>query len=189
MLSLAEIEQMTRERGEGWAYPHARRLLALAEQIAGGLNYQRDWLAYAALLHDWGAFPSYRQPGVDHALLSKEIAEREILPFTGLPPAAISAILAAIELHDYRDLRPATCPEALLLREADMLDFLGPLGVAREFAWGPNNLQKVITRIHARMAGIRGRFTLPIAQEMAEQRLGEMQALLERLNQESFGFL
>jgi hypothetical protein len=120
---------------------------------------------------------------------SKEIAESKILPFTNLPPAAVSAILEAIELHDYRDLRPTLSPEALLLREADMLDFLGPLGVAREFAWGPNNLQKVISRIHARMEGIRGRFTLPTAQAMAEQRMVEMQALLERLDQESFGFL
>ena len=188
-LTPAEIERMTREQGEGWAYPHVQRVLVLGEQIAGNLAYQRDWFWYAAFLHDWGAFPCYRQSGIEHALRSREIAECEILPYTSLPPAAIGPVLEAIERHDYRDQRSTTCPEALLLREADFLDFLGPLGIAREFAWGPNNLAKVITRINARMTAIRGRFTLPAAQAMAEIRFRDMEALLAQLDQESFGFL
>jgi hypothetical protein len=40
-------------------------------------------------------------------------------------------LLETIELHDYRDMRPTQSNEALLLREADMLEFLGLIGMAR----------------------------------------------------------
>ena len=189
MITKTDIEQMTRDNGEAWAYPHVRRLLELATRIAGDLDYQPDWFWFAAYLHDWGAFPRYRKPGYDHALRSREIAETEILPYCSLPAEAISRILEAIEYHDYRDQRPIVCPEALLLREADFLDFIGPLGVARDLAWGPNDLPKVITRIHSRMDLIRGRFTLPAAHVIADHRRVEMEAILQRIEQESFGFL
>jgi hypothetical protein len=38
---------------------------------------------------------------------------------------------------------------------------LGVVGVAREFAWGPNTLSVCYERILARCAGLAGRFTLP----------------------------
>jgi len=188
-ITRSDIEQWTRERGEGWAYSHVQRVIALGQQIAGDLPVNMDWFWYAAFLHDWGAFPCYRQPGGDHALRSAEVVRDEILAGLDLPAKGVAAVLEAIERHDYRDTRPTNCPEALLLREADFLDFLGPVGVAREFAWGPNDLQKVIKRIHGRMDGIRGRFILPAAQVLAETRLAEMENLLARLEQDSFGFL
>lgn len=188
-MNRAEIERLTKTFGEGWAFPHVQRVSRLAERISGSLSYNPDWFWYAAYLHDWGAFPRYRLPGVDHALRSRQVAESEILPACGLPAEALPVILEAIEKHDYRDPRPVNSTEALLLREADFLDFLGPVGVAREFAWGPNDLGKVIQRIRGRIAGVRGRFTLPLAQEIAEQRILEMESLLIRLEEDSQGYL
>jgi uncharacterized protein len=185
----ADIERWTRERGEAWAYPHVQRVLFLAEQIAGDLPVQMDWFWYAAYLHDWGAFPCCRQPGVEHAVQSARIARHEILPWTNLPEEAVQAVLEAIEYHDYRDVRPVSSSEAILLREADFLDFLGTVGIIRDFAWGPNDLRQVTARIRSRMKAIRGRFTLPAAQAIAETRLSAMEALLTQLEQESCGYL
>lgn len=184
-----EIVLLTKSLGEGWAFPHVQRVSRLAERISGSLSYHPDWFWYAVHLHDWGAFPRYRLPGVDHALRSRQVAESEVLPGCGLPAEAVAVIVEAIEKHDYRDPRPVDSHEALLLREADFLDFLGPVGVAREFAWGPNNLARVIERIRARIAGIRGRFVLPLAQEIAESRILEMENLLIRLEEDSEGYL
>ena len=78
---------------------------------------------------------------------------------------------------------------ALLLREADWLDMLGVIGIARELAWGPNNLQKCYDRIVARRAGIQGRLTIPKAQELADLRIARMRNVLELLWEESFGIL
>jgi uncharacterized protein len=189
LLSLYEIEQLTQEYGEGWGYPHARRLIWLVDQIDAGIEYDRLALEYAIYLHDWGAFQRFARSGVEHALRSRQIAETEILPLTNLNPDQKSVILDAIEWHDYRNPCPVASEEALLLREADMLDFLGVTGVVREFAWGPNDLMKCYQRILHRREGIRGRFRIPAAMILAEVRLERMGHFLDLLLEESSGFL
>jgi hypothetical protein len=70
-----------------------------------------------------------------------------------------------------------------------MLEFLGMIGMAREFARGPKDVGVCYRRILDRRAGIEGRFTLPRAREIAEIRLERMAQCLEWLTQESFGSL
>lgn len=189
LITLQEIEQITVDEGERWGYPHVRRVLALAQQIDDGLAYDADVFAYAVYLHDWGAFPRWRQAGVDHALRSRQVAEQEILPFTALSPTQAAEVLEAIERHDFRDLRLVTSTLALLLREADWLDMLGAIGVARELAWGPNDLPAVMERIRMRRRIIPPRLTLPAAQVLAMPRVSEMDRWLGQLEAEGLGFL
>ena len=188
-MDLEQIKQSTLELGQGWGFAHATRVQKLIDLIGAELVYDKDVLPYAVYLHDWGAFPKYARPGLDHARRSRQIAETEILPNTHLSVAAQAIVADAIELHDYRDRRPHTSIESLLLREADWLDMLGVIGISREFAWGPNNLQKCYERILARRAGIQGRLTIPKAQELAELRIARMGNMLELLQEESFGIL
>lgn len=188
-MNLQDIKHMTGEYGEGWALQHVHRNLKLIERIGAGMESDHEALEYAVYLHDWGAFPRFRRPGTDHALRSKEVAEREILPHTSLNPAQKQIVLEAIETHDYRNMLPVCSTEGLLLREADGLEFLGSIGIAREFAWGSNNLRPVLDRIIARREGFRGRFTLPAAQQIAEERLDRMNRIMSWINEESFGVL
>lgn len=188
-MDINDLQRMTDENGEGWAGPHARRLFKLIDQIDAGLSYDREALSYAVWLHDWGAFPQYFRAGIDHGLRSRQVAETEILPQIRLTEQQKKIILDAIEYHDYRCVLPAGTQEAILLREADFLDFLGAIGTAREFAWGPQQLKKVISRIKSRRDGIRGRFTIPAAQIIAEKRLARMETILEWIDEESLGEL
>ncbi len=188
-LSLADIQKLTKEYGEAWAVAHVQRLLKLIEQIGTGLEYDSQVIIWAVYLHDWGAFPKYYQKNLDHALISKQIVETEIFPLVDLPTDVKAKVLEAIELHDLRDPRPASTTEALLLREADFLDFLGAIGVAREFARGPKDLQKTYQQILKRKELLRGRFTIPLAQKMAGERMARMEAFLDALLEESYGFL
>ena len=188
-LTLDNIIQMTFDVGEGWAVAHAKRLIELGKEIGADLPYDRQVFAMAAYLHDWGAFPKYAQRNVEHAVRSRQVVETEILPLLDLAQAQREALLDAIELHDYRDTRPATCNEALLLREADMLEFLGMIGMARDFARGPRNVETCYKRILSRRYEIQGRFTLPRAQEIASLRLQRMETSLGWLLEESFGAL
>lgn len=98
-------------------------------------------------------------------------------------------LLETIELHDYRDQRPTRSNEALLLREADMLEFLGMIGMACEFARGPKDLETTYKRILSRRKNIPGRFTLPAAQEIARVRLERMETSLQWLKEAGFGTL
>lgn len=188
-MNIDDVIQLTQQYGEGWAVSHAQRILKLIDLIGADLEYDRTLLTYAAYLHDWGAFPKFQQAGVEHAIRSRQVAETEILPQTDLPQPQIDLILEAIEKHDYRDQRSVCSNEALLLREADFLEFLGAIGIAREFARGPKDLRKCYNRVRDRQAGIRDRLSLPKAKVVAEQRLAEMDRFLDLMNAESFGLL
>jgi len=188
-LTLDDIIQLTFDVGEDWAVAHAKRLLELGRQISADLPYDGQILELAAYLHDWGAFPKYTQKNVEHAIRSRQVVQKEILPFLDLTPAHGDVLLETIELHDYRDRRPTKSSEALLLREADMLEFLGMMGMARDFARGPRNVETCYKRILSRRREIEGRFTLPKAQEIACIRLERMDRCLQWLLEESFGVL
>ncbi len=188
-LTLDDIIQMTLEVGEDWAVAHAERLLKLIQQIGVDIPFDYQIMKFAAYMHDWGAFPKYIQKNVEHAVRSRQVVEEEILPQLGLTAEQQDILLEAIELHDYRDLRPTKSNEALLLRDADMLEFLGVIGMARDFARGPRNVDVCYKRILSRRAVIQSGFTLPRAQEIAKVRLARMQQCFEWLNEESFGVL
>jgi hypothetical protein len=186
-LTLDTIIQMTREFGEGWAVPHAKRLIELVNQISVDVSYNLHIMELATYMHDWGAFPVYIQKDVEHAVRSRQVVESDILPRLPLTAGQKEILLETIELHDYRDMRPTKSNEALLLREADMLEFLGMMGMAREFARGPKNVETCYRRILSRRDGIRERFTLPQAKEIAKVRLERMKTCLEWLVEDSFG--
>jgi HD superfamily phosphodiesterase len=188
-LTLDDIIQMTLDVGEDWAVSHAERLLVLIDQISPDISYNFQVMEFAAYLHDWGAFPRYTQKNVEHAIRSRQVVEEEVLSQLDLTPAQKNILLEAIELHDYRDTRPAKSNEALLLREADMLEFLGMIGMAREFARGPKDLEICYRRILSRRDGIQGRLTIPSAQQIAKVRFERMEQCLVWLEQESFGTL
>jgi uncharacterized protein len=188
-LTLDDIIQMTLQAGEDWAVAHASRLLELIKQIGADLPYDEHVMKLATYMHDWGAFPRYIEKDIEHAVRSRQVVEAEILPWLDLTRAQKEILLEAIELHDYRDVRQPKSNEALLLREADMLEFLGAIGMARDFARGPRNLQISYRRIQDRRYGIQGRFTLPRAQKIAQIRLERMSQSLQWLYEESFGVL
>jgi uncharacterized protein len=189
MLTIDDIIQMTLQIGEGWATTHAWRLMELIREIGQDMVYDEQTLTLAAYLHDWGAFPLYFEEGIEHALRSRQVVEAEILPRLDISQSSGQVLLEAIELHDYRDYRQPKSTEALLLREADMLEFLGTIGMAREFARGPNDVAVCYHRILARRAGIEARFSLPRALNIAQTRLERMNQCLDWLQEESFGML
>lgn len=188
-LTLDDIIQMTLQAGENWALAHAKRLLELIKQIGVDLLYDPQVMELATYMHDWGGFPPYIKKDIEHAVRSRQVVEMEILPRLDLTSEQKTILLEAIELHDYRDTRPTQSMEALLLREADMLDFIGMIGIARDFARGPRDLKACYRRVLDRHYGIQGRFTLPRAQEIAQVRFERMEQALQWLNQESFGIL
>jgi len=188
-LTLDDIIQMTVQVGEDWVIAHAKRLIELVKQISSNLPYDAHVMELAAYMHDWGAFPVYFQKDVEHAVRSRQVVESDILPHLPLTADQKAILLETIELHDHRDMRPTKSNEALLLREADMLEFLGVMGMAREFARGPKNVETCYKRVLSRRNGIQNRFTLPRAQEIARVRLERMEICLGWLVEESFGVL
>src|SRR5574340_747176 len=180
----AEIEALTAEHGGVWGINHTRRLLNLVEQIGSGLDYNREAVWIAAHLHDWGAYAPWAQKGVDHAARSVEVAG-EYLAAHDCPTDLKALILECIALHHTAGSERSL--EATLLRDADGLDFLGAVGVLRDFSKNPRDLRAAFDQVQKRRRTVPAMLQLDGAKAIAKERIREMDALLEQFERGSFG--
>ena len=118
-------------------FGHQPRLYALACQLGQGLAFDDDILFAAAWMHDQGVFLGHRPQ--DPAELAKwdhvpyTIARtQDLLPRWGFPAAKLDGVANAIRTHQPQD-QPVSL-EAVLLRDADMLEQLGAVGALRAIA-------------------------------------------------------
>ncbi len=121
----------------GHDFAHVRRVHALCCRLAymEQAPVLRPVLEAAALLHDIGREYERKDPAVDHALKSAELAE-PILRKAGFPVQHIPQVLQAIRAHRFSTKRMPESLEAMLLQDADWIDASGALGIATTFAYG-----------------------------------------------------
>jgi uncharacterized protein len=180
-----EIVRLTEEYGGQWGINHTRRLLHLIAIIGKDQQYNAEVVWVAAHLHDWGGYPKWMQPGVDHALRSRQVAE-EFLVEKGYAPELLTPTLECIEFHHGSD--PNRRIEALLLSDADALDFLGVVGVLRDFSKKPGDLRKAYEVVKSRKEKLRVSICLESSKVLAAQRLESMERLLVTFEEETFGY-
>jgi len=116
---------------------HVERVYNLALRIAKEENYSVDLdvIKAAALLHDVARAMEDEGKIDDHAIESAKIA-REILKEVGFPETKIEKVAYCIMMHRFRNnLKPESL-EAQILQDADRLDMLGAIGIARVFSRG-----------------------------------------------------
>lgn len=179
-----DIIRLTTEYGGQWGLMHTRRLLRLIDDIGAGLTYDPEIVWLAAHLHDWGAYAPWAKPGVDHAVRSAEVA-REFLAQRGYPSATVECVIACIASHHSGDRDRST--EAILLSDADCLDFLGVTGILRDFSKNPREMRRAHKSVLERMQKVPGLICLDRTRELAEQRLAVMSTLLAEFEVESGG--
>lgn len=115
-------------------FSHQPRLYLLARSIGQGMTFDDDVLHAAAWLHDLGVFTGHRpeEPRALAAWDNVAYAVRrapELLRQFGFPEEKIAAVLDAIRSHP-----PQADPlnvEGALLRDGDMLEQLGAVGILR----------------------------------------------------------
>ncbi|HID64055.1 MAG TPA: HD domain-containing protein [Anaerolineae bacterium] len=111
-------------------FDHVLRVLALAERIGQAEGADMEIVRAAVLLHDVARAEEERT-GLCHAQAGAERA-RQIL--AGHPANKVEAVAQAIASHRFRDeLSPQTL-EAKVLYDADKLDAIGAIGIARAYA-------------------------------------------------------
>jgi uncharacterized protein len=179
-----EIARLTEEHGGVWGINHTRRLLHLIECIGEGFAYNADALWIAAHLHDWGAYAPFAQKDVDHAVRSREVAEA-FLSEHGCDDGLKALIVECIALHHTSGADRSL--EAALLRDADVLDFLGVVGILRDFSKSPRDLRKAYEVTRKRRETLPGILQIEKAKAMATERVKEMDEFLARFEAESFG--
>lgn len=179
-----EIVSLTKGYGGDWGINHTLRLLHLIEIIGKGREYDADVVWVAAYLHDWGGYSPWIQPGIDHAVRSTEVA-RPFLQERDFPGVLIDHTLECISLHHSGG--PNRSIESILLSDADALDFLGVVGVFRDLSKNPKDLRKAIDITKKRREKLPGILCLDASMEIANVRIRQMDELLARFEEDTWG--
>jgi len=114
---------------------HVERVATTARRLAQAEGATLDVVLPAAWLHDCVTLP---KDAPDRARAAPRAADaaRSFLSDAGYPKQWLDPIAHAIEAHSYSgDTVPAT-PEAKVVQDADRLDALGAVGLARCFMVG-----------------------------------------------------
>lgn len=134
MPSLEEARQWYRQADAVHDFEHVRRVYRLAEYLAQREGADLEIVRAAALLHDAQGSAPGQAARADHHLTSAEFALR-ILSAEGWPPERIQAVQHCIRAHRFRSQEKPQTLEAQVLFDADKLDVLGAVGVARVIAY------------------------------------------------------
>lgn len=115
-------------------YGHQPRLEALTEAVGTEMEYDREVVVAAAWLHDLGVFVGNRPEDTEELARWDHVGYaclrgREVLREAGFPEEKIAAVLEVIRQHQPKD-EPQTI-EATILRDADILEQLGAMGILR----------------------------------------------------------
>jgi uncharacterized protein len=184
MMDRDEIIRLTEEYGGQWGIHHTRRLLHLMSIIGEGQEYNADAVWLAAHLHDWGGYAPWARKGVDHALRSKQVAEA-FLSERGYEGGLLELVLECIEAHHSGGSQRSI--EAILLSDADALDFLGVVGVLRDFSKNPRELRKCYEAARRRRENLPSMLHLKRSREVAAVRIKQMDELLATFEADTLG--
>jgi uncharacterized protein len=172
-----------------WGYSHSERDYQLARELAAQdhVSLDDDVLYAAAYLHDMAAFEPWQKSGVDHADQAAAIVD-SALENTGFPMKKIEAVRGAIRTHMF-DRNPMG-PEALYLHDADALDWLGAIGVARIFSLvdakgGSPTGPQVVPMLESNLAKVPARVLSPAGKARVPERREQLETFLRELRQQS----
>jgi uncharacterized protein len=214
MLTIAEAKQYYEGADAVHDFDHVLRVLALAERIGKAEGADMEIVRAAALLHDVGREQA-EADGLDHAAFAatraREILHRPGRAGAGLPSAKIEAVAHAIAAHRFRTGPEPSTLEARTIFDADKLDAIGAIGVARAFAYGGAHGQRLWapaetvdlarwqkegdhphehTPVHefmVKLSHLKDRLFTPTGQSIAEERHAYMVAFFERFDAEVRG--
>jgi uncharacterized protein len=172
-----------------WGLSHSQRDYALARSLAASdhVTLDDDVLFATAYLHDMAAFPQWAEDKKEHGDVAAAKID-SVLAGTDFPMAKMDAVRVAIRAHMY--YRDAASPEALYLHDADALDWLGAIGVARLIALvdpkgGKPTGPDMIKGIENDMAAVPPRVLSPAGKAQIAPRIAEEKAFLEALRRET----
>ncbi len=173
-----------------WGWQHSERNYRIALELAqgDGLTVDTDVLFAAAFLHDMAAFMPCPQPHLEHG----ECAAREsgaVLREAGFPMKKLPAVQAAERGHMYYS-DPGTGTAAIVLHDADSLDFLGQIGAARMISltgekapsFGP-----ALVQLRGFVRDIPPRLLTKTARKMGAERAAALQGFLDAIDAQTFG--
>jgi len=173
-----------------WGPAHGRRDYALTMALARaeGIAVDTDALYAAAYLHDMGGLPPYAIPGVDHGDRGIQVVDT-VLREAGFPVEKAALVKEIIDHHQYYR-PPDTVAVAILFRDADILDFMGAIDIARIVSLTMReqftpDLPHAIEVIRRQLSEMPAWLQTAAAKREGERRAAEMRQFLDALAQET----
>jgi uncharacterized protein len=188
-------------------FGHQPRLYALASRIvkdqlakdptAKEQDCDDDVLFAAAWMHDLGVFLGHRPADPlelarwDHVPYT--IAKsRELLAEWGFPAAKLDSVAEAIRTHQPKD--EALLPEAVVLRDADILEQLGAIGALRAFVKIGRDTRfmtysDVVPVLERAVETLPEKLQLPQSKELAKGRVRTLKTFLSAIREEAENLL
>ncbi len=176
---------------------HQPRLYALTQLVGRGLAYDDDVVYAAAWLHDLGVFIGHRpQDPVelsrwDNVIYAMKQAPAALLQ-AGFPTTKVAQVVEAIRTH-----QPHMSPSALegaILRDADILEQLGAIGILRVAAKIGRDTRyptftDAATTLRKALADLPGKLQLDASKTLARPKIALLEGFLQALDQEAHGAL
>jgi uncharacterized protein len=177
-------------------FDHVLRVWANAERIGRQEGAMMDILQTATLLHDI-ARADQEQTGQDHAAVGAQ-RTRHILGEAGQPADFVEAVCHAIAAHRFRVDTPPQTLEAKILYDADKLDSIGAVGVARAFAYGGHinrplwaedeaNIHTALQEFRFKLSKIKDKLFTQTARQIAVERHHFMTHFFDQMAREIAG--
>lgn len=191
------VEYIRAEARPAEKFGHQPRLYRLACQAGEGSVYDDDVVFAAAWLHDLGVFVGHRPEEPEALARWDNVAyamekSPAVLRQAGFPAAKAPAVVEAIRTH-----QPSGDPqtvEGTILRDADILEQLGSIGILRvvakvgrdtryvTFTDAALTLRKNLTELPAKLR-------LERARSIARSRVALLEEFLRELDEEAAGNL
>ena len=178
-------------------FGHQPRLYALACTIGQGIDYDDDVVFASAWLHDIGVFVGHRPDGPEALIHWDHVPYtirkvRSLLPAWGFPPAKLHAVEEVIRTHQPQD--DPVCIEAVVLRDADILEQLGAIGFLRAAAKIGRDTRyptftSLLSVIRSAIELLPGKLRLNTSRELAGTRIAASRSLMAAIEAEAGNLL
>ena len=177
------IAELFEGHSDGHDLNHSLRVfsnaMAIAEKESG---CDMEIVALSALLHDTD----------DHKLFDTKdnYNARKFLKTQGYDPAKtdlICEIINSVSFSQNRGRKPASL-EGKIVQDADRLDAMGAMGIARTFAYGGKHGRSIedgIEHFHEKLLLLKDEMNTDTARGMAETRHEFLEEFVERFNEEN----
>jgi uncharacterized protein len=174
-------------------FGHQPRLYALAVTLGDGMEFDDDVLFAAAWMHDLGIFLGHRPRDPEELARWDHVPytisrTRELLAGWGFPPGKVDAVAEAIRTHQPKD-EPVLI-EAVLLRDADILEQLGAIGAMRALVKVGRDsrfstFSSVLPVLERALSRLPGALRLNSSRSLAEPRIEALRLLLAAIKDEA----
>ena len=179
------IEDLFRGNAGGHDAAHSLRVFNSAMQIAEKEpDADREIVALASLLHDADDHKLFHTSNNENArsFLAKNRVQEE-------KAEQICIAINAISFSRNRGKRPST-PEGKIVQDADRLDALGAVGIARTFAYGGEHgrpMQESVQHFYDKLLLLKDTMNTAAGRELDEKRHAFLEAFLKELEEETEG--